>query len=216
MLADRRLTGRRLRGAVGFVILAFVLNALTGCTVVAGGGVLAALVGISALTSHCYDYLDVTVLDAQGRKTCAATVTASRDNSGEHFELESCYYTPLTDGRWTLRASLPGNNDAQSVVEVEHKDDCTRHVQSVELTLNTPGLPLAPAPANSVALPTPRPNASTGSSAFPQGGAPSSTPPQAPTAPAAAGAGGASNGAAPSAAGASSVGVFPNQTESSP
>lgn len=213
MLADRRLTGQRLRGAVGFVVLVFALNALSGCTVVAAGGVLAALVGISALTSHCYDYLDVTVLDAEGRKTCAATVTASRDQSSEHFELESCYYTPLSDGHWTLRASLPGNSDAVSAVEVEHKDDCTRHVQSVELTLNGAGTARAPAPVFSATSQPPPPTAPTPPNALPQG---PPLPSTAPAAPASAGAGGASNAAASSTAGAPSVGVFPNQPPSSP
>ncbi len=213
MLVDRRLTRRRFRGAIWFVILALVLNLLSGCTAVVGGGVVAVLVGISALTSHCYDYLDVTVLDAQGRKTCAATVTASRDKSSEHFELESCYYTPLSDGHWTLRASLPGSDDALSVVEVEHKDDCTRHVQSVELTLDVAGTPRAPAPAISATIQTAPPTAATGSSVFPQGNTPPSTPP---SAPAASAAGGASNSTPPSAAGATSIGVFPNQTQPSP
>ena len=65
----------------------------------------------------------MTVLDAEGRKTCAATVTAS--NGKSQFELASCYYTPLSDGRWTLRASLPGFPDAVSTVVVEHEHDCT-------------------------------------------------------------------------------------------
>jgi hypothetical protein len=99
--------------------------------------VLLGLVAVGALTSRCYDYLDVTVLDADGRKTCTATVTAS--NGKNQFELGSCYYAPLTDGRWTLRASLPGFPDAVSKVQVEHAHDCIRNVQTVELTLNRAG-----------------------------------------------------------------------------
>jgi hypothetical protein len=110
---------------------------------------LVGVVAIGALTSHCYDYLDVTVFDGQGRKTCAATVTAK--NGGDHFELSSCYYAPLTDGVWTLSASLPGYTDATTTVPVEHNNDCTRHVQSVELSLNAPGS--APASRASLSLP---------------------------------------------------------------
>ncbi|MEI9948595.1 MAG: hypothetical protein WDO74_06320 [Pseudomonadota bacterium] len=98
----------------------------------------------------------MTVLDADGRKTCAATVTVS-NNGGGQFELTSCYYAALTDGRWTLRASLPGFADAVSTVEVDHAHDCIRHVQTVQLTLNRTGARLAPKPVLSpppaVALP---------------------------------------------------------------
>jgi len=111
------------------------------------------VVAIAALTSHCYDYLDVTVFDGQGRKTCAATVTAK--NGGDHFELSSCYYAPLTDGVWTLSASLPGYPDATTTVPVEHVNNCARHVQSVELSLKAAGgAPESPAP---VLLPAPPP-----------------------------------------------------------
>ena len=212
MLADRRVKGRRVHGAIWFLVLALALNALSGCTAVAGGGVVAVLVGISALTSHCYDYLDVTVLDAQGRKTCAATVTASRDNSSEHFELESCYYTPLTDGHWTLRASMPGSTDALSAVVVEHKDDCTRHVESVELTLNAAGTVRSSAPALPASTQSPPPPLVPSAASVPPHAI---TPTMAPAAPVVGGAGGAPNSPAPSAAGATSIGVFPNQTEPS-
>jgi hypothetical protein len=124
---------------------------LGACTPAVGGGVLVGVVAIGALTSHCYDYLDVTVFDGQGRKTCAATVTAK--NGGDHFELTSCYYAPLTDGVWTLSASLPGYPDSITTVPVEHANDCTRHVQSVELSLNAPGS--APASRAPVLLPVP-------------------------------------------------------------
>lgn len=122
------------RGTFGAALLVLVL---TACTPLVGGAALVGVVSIAALTSHCYDYLDVTVLDADGRKTCAATVTAI--NGGSQFDLASCYYTPLTDGTWTLRASLPGSPDTVSKVVVDHAHDCTRHVQSVELTLNRAG-----------------------------------------------------------------------------
>jgi len=131
--------------AQGMLGTGLLLLATSACApALVGGGVLATLVGVAAATSHCYDYLDVSVLDADGRRTCAATVTAT--NRGDQFELTSCYYAPLTDGRWTLRASLPGHADAVSTVEVEHAHDCVRHVLSVELTLKPTGSTPAPTP----------------------------------------------------------------------
>ena len=173
----------------------------SACAPIWGGAALIGLVAIGTLTSTCYDYLDLTVLDAEGRKTCAATVSAS--NGKSQFELESCYYAPLSDGRWTLRASLPGFPDAVSTVLVEHEHDCIRHVQTVELTLNRAGsspirrvLPTPPAAASPTPIPAPAQT-------------PSSTPP--PAAPA------TSSSAAPSAQPAGSatpsVGVFPNTPE---
>jgi len=176
---------------LGAGLLMFLLSA---CTPLIGGAALLGVVSIAALTSRCYDYVDVTVLDADGRKTCAATVTAS--SGGSPLELSSCYYTPLSDGRWTLRASLPGFPDALSTVEVDHAHDCTRHVQSVELTLNrAPVAQPVPssAPANTSPLPVTSP-------------APSAAPPSSAPAPALdpAAAGSANSAGAP-------VGVFPDR-----
>src|SRR5450432_4158976 len=139
MFSTRRGSGRRIFGALA---LALMLPALSACAPVVGGGVLVVVVAIGALTSHCYDYIDVSVFDPQGRKTCAAAVTAT--NGGDEFELKSCYYAPLTDGHWTIRARLPGFPDAVSVADVEHANDCIRHVQSMELTINAPGAAKAP------------------------------------------------------------------------
>jgi hypothetical protein len=152
------------------------------------------LIAVGALTSHCYDYFDVTVLDADGRKTCAATVTAT--NGREHFELKSCYYAPLTDGTWTFRAALSGYPDAVSTARVEHPNDCTRHVQSVELTLHRS---VAPAPVSATLPPAPMPPPE-----------PPITPPPSTTSPLPE----ASHVTSPSATtpAAPSVGVFPNQS----
>ena len=137
MRRDVRGLGRQIRRAALWAACAALIPTLSACAPAAGGAVLVGIVGIGALTTHCYDYLDVTVFDAQGRKTCAATVTAR--NGGDHFELSSCYYAPLTDGVWALSASLPGYPDTTTTVPVEHANDCTRHVQSVELSLKAPG-----------------------------------------------------------------------------
>jgi hypothetical protein len=165
MQSDRWGLGRQIRRTVLCAACVAFIPTLSACAPAAGGGVLLGVVAIAALTSHCYDYLDVTVFDARGRKTCAATVTAR--NGGDHFELSSCYYAPLTDGVWTLSASLPGYPDATTTVPVEHANDCTRHVQSVELSLNTrggapaSGVPVLPlAPPAPPALPAPPATAS--------------------------------------------------------
>ena len=192
MVRERRGFGVTIRGTL---LSAFLLTALSGCTALVGGGALLAVVTVGALTSHCYDYLDVSVFDEQGRKTCAATVTAT--NGGDRFELKSCYYAPLTDGTWTLRASLPGYPDALSTVQVEHANDCTRHVQSVELTLNRVGaVPRTLVPANS------SPNVPSESPAPAPAPAPGSPTP--------------SVTPAPAISASSSVGVFPDQVRPLP
>jgi hypothetical protein len=138
MRSDKRGRQAWIRHVLGAGLL---LAGLNSCTAVAGGAALLGAVSIGVLTSRCYDYVDVTVLDAEGRKTCAATVTASKGNS--RFELPSCYYGALTDGQWTLRASLAGSTDAVAQVQVDHPHDCTRYVQTLELTLNRTGAPAA-------------------------------------------------------------------------
>lgn len=211
MFSGRPGSGKRFMGAI---TLALLVPALTACAPVVGGGVLVAVVAIGALTSHCYDYIDVTVLDAQGKKTCAATVTAS--NGSDEFELKSCYYAPLSDGHWTIRARLPGAPDAVSAADVEHANDCTRHVQSMELTLTAPGsapavpaIPAARTPALPPAPPPPPPPqppaaAPSGSSVPESPATPSSAAPQGSALPPAATA--PARSAAPPA-----VGVFPDQ-----
>jgi hypothetical protein len=207
MRSHRR--GRSLiRGTLAASLLAFLASA---CTPIAGGATLLGLVAVGALTSRCYDYLDVTVLDADGRKTCAATVTAA--SGGSQLELNSCYYTPLTDGRWTLRASAPGFADATSTVIVDHSRDCVRNVQTMQLTLNRSGVPqrpkplVAPQPSVSPAAPPPPttptampPPAAPVTPAAPPSAFPAEPPPPVPAAP---------SNAVPSSGGA--VGVFPDR-----
>ncbi|HEX2670255.1 MAG TPA: hypothetical protein VHM25_05255 [Polyangiaceae bacterium] len=207
MRSKQRGRGALLRGALGAVLIVAGLNA---CTSIAGGAALLGAVGIAALTTRCYDYVDVTVLDADGRKTCAATVTAS--NGKSQFELSSCYYASLTDGRWTLRASLAGTRDAQTTVVVDHEHDCTRYVQSAELTLNRADA--APTPA-SRPLPTP-PAATSAPQPAPPHSAPSSssqhpTPSAADSAPASSAA--APGSATPSGSATPPVGVFPDSPQ---
>jgi hypothetical protein len=207
MFSSRRGAGKRKFGVCALALLLPLLGA-GGCAPAVGGGVLVTVVAIGALTSHCYDYVDVTVLDSQGRKTCAASVTASND--GDEFELKSCYYAPLTDGHWTLRAKLAGFPDTVSQLEVEHTNDCTRHVQSMELTIGSQGsepASVTPFPRAPIAAPLPPPSAPASALPPPPAPPPGSAPP-------------ASSGVSPpppsSAAPAGStpppsVGVFPDQ-----
>ena len=203
MRSNKRRRGALLRGALGAVLLVAGLNA---CTAVAGGAALVGVVGIAALTTRCYDYVDVTVLDAEGRKTCAATVTAS--NGKSQFELTSCYYASLTDGRWTLRASLAGAPEARTTVVVDHEHGCTRYVQSVELTLSPAGSP-APTrrplytPPAAASGPEPAPPAPNAPPSSPQP-AQSSEPPASLTA--------APASAAPPSSATPPVGVFPDSS----
>jgi|SRR6478609_3933139 len=202
MQNDRRGRGGLVRGAFVTILLIF---ATVACTPVVGGAALLGLVAIGALTSRCYDYLDVTVFDPEGRKTCAATVTATKGSS--QLELSSCYYTPLTDGRWTLRASLPGVPDTLSTLVVDHSQDCTRNVQTVELTLKRAGTPLTPSAAPPVAAPqpTPVPALPTASARpAPEPPAPSSNAPPSSAPP---------SSALPTSSATPPVGVFPDDQE---
>ncbi len=191
--------GERRRGLKRAVRAGLVLGSLTllssACAPAFGAGALVAVVAVGALTSHCYDYIDVTVLDDQGRKTCAATVTAS--NGGDEFELKSCYYAPLTDGTWKLRARQPGLPESESTVIVDHANDCTRHVQSLELTLAARGTPAfaSPPPTPRAVTPAPAP-------------LPAVTAPEAPPTPPPAAPPAAPSASVPNAA--PSVGVFPD------
>src|SRR5579885_784263 len=86
-------------GRFAFVARALVrLGALAGlsltlasCASVAGAGVVVGLIGLGALTHKCYDYIDVTVYDAAGRRTCNAEVFAEQGD--DSMRLTSCYYT---------------------------------------------------------------------------------------------------------------------------
>ena len=197
MRSNTRGRGALIRGALVVTLLALGLNA---CASVAGGAAVLAAVGIAALTTRCYDYVDVTVLDADGRKTCNATVTAKKGNS--QFELPSCYFASLTDGSWTLSASLPGSAEARTTVVVDHAHDCTRYVQSVELTLNRPGSstqtrrPLSAPAASSSAATEAIPNNPPPAAPPPE--TPSTTPPDTPGSP------------QPPSSAAPPVGVFPD------
>jgi hypothetical protein len=146
----RRLT----RCAVRLVALSGLALTLTSCASAIGVVAVVGVVGVGLLTHKCYDYLDVTVYDSTGRTTCNAEVLA--EQNGDSVHLTSCYYTPLGDGTWTLRARYPGMPDVTSTVIVDHSSGCVGHVQSATLTLAAPIPRVLPAPS-SYELPPPPP-----------------------------------------------------------
>ncbi len=188
------------------------LAASTGCAAGIGVGVGAALITVGIITHECYEYVNITVIDgATGARTCNAHVTAQRGTSSPD-DLGSCYYAPLTDGKWTIRATLPQRAPAESTIEVKAPESCEPAVATIVITIPAPGGPVAPRPlvpapalapppvpaASSAAppatapeppIPTPTPTSSSSaapappSAAPPPAGPPASALPPAPPAP---------------------------------
>ncbi len=133
-----------------------VLALATGCVAGAGAAVGVGLIGVGIVTYECYQYAQITVIDgATGKQTCDAEVKAIQD--GDEEVLTSCYHAPLTAGKWTLRAELPGRKAATTSFEVP--DGCDHTVSTFVLTIPAPGAapgpqPLLPAPPPA---PTPAP-----------------------------------------------------------
>jgi hypothetical protein len=115
---------------------AVLVTSTTGCAIGFGAAAGGALIAAGALAHECYDYTSVTVIDgATGQKTCAAEVTATADGSQQ--ALGSCYSAPLTEGRWTLSAKLPGREAATTTLEVED-EGCQHTVSTVWLIVPAP------------------------------------------------------------------------------
>jgi hypothetical protein len=164
-----------------------VLALATGCAAGAGAAAGAVLIGVGILTYECYQYAQITVIDgATGEQTCEAEVTAIED--GDEDVLGSCYHAPLTPGRWTLRAELPGRRAAITTFDVIDREGCDHAVLSFVLTIPAPGAPAGPQPllpaTTAPAPPPPRPPAPASTPA--PAPAPAPAPPPAPeTAPSA-------------------------------
>ncbi|HVJ17764.1 MAG TPA: hypothetical protein VM686_20220 [Polyangiaceae bacterium] len=160
---------------------------LTGCAAGVGAGAGALLIGVGIATHECYQYTDITVIDGvTGFKTCDADVSVIQD--GEAETLGSCYHAPLTAGRWTLRAELPGRKAAVTSFVVKEHEGCAT-VSTVVLTIPAPGAatgpqPLQPAPSPPAAAPPPAPPLETAPPPPPSAPpASSETPPAAPAPP---------------------------------
>jgi hypothetical protein len=159
---------------------------LSGCASVAGAGIGAGLLALGLITHECYEHVDIKVIDGvTGNKICDAKVTAEQD--GDVDTLGSCYYAPLTEGRWNLTATLPGRPPAKSTLIVAESESCEPVVASVVLTIppapgSTPPAPppFAPVPARPEPAPAPAPPA-VPPSAVPPADAPSALPAEAPS-----------------------------------
>lgn len=157
-----------------------------GCTSAIGAGVVVGVTGAAVLASDCPDMVDITVRDGlTGGRTCAATVTATRD--GESEPIQPCYHAHLGDGTWLIRASYPGRADEVSTVVIAGEGKCVHTVQTIELWLRPPGrteptlVQPSPAPAPAPPAPVLAPSAAPSASApLPSATAPapaSSVPP---------------------------------------
>jgi hypothetical protein len=170
----------------------------SACTSAIGVAIVAVAGGAAVLASDCPDMVDITVRDgATGGRTCAATVTATRD--GDTELLKPCYHAHLGDGTWLIRASYPGYADEVSTVIIAREGKCVHTVQTVELWLRPPGRteptlvqpspPLPPPPAAPVPAPSAGPAPPAAAPPPPPAPAPSPAPPAKPppaTAPSAA------------------------------
>lgn len=147
----------RLASILGLTLL------LPNCTSVVGLGIVAGVTGAAVLASDCSDFIDITVRDVSGSRTCEATVTATRNDEQE--QIMPCYHARLGDGAWQIRASLPGRADAVTALTIKREGKCGRTVQSVELWLQPLGYapvvatPLAPSAPPSLPAPPPAPPA---------------------------------------------------------
>lgn len=192
--------------AIGMLCAGASLGA-TGCTAAAGAGVAAVAIGAAIATSECYGYVDVLVTDGvTGSRACDANVSAARGDDVVPFT--SCFYAPLTEGRWKLAVEKPGYQSVTSEIHVDPQEHCERVVHYVSVRLDSltappsnawevrpvtaPAAPAAAAPrapaaapvnsapgATDQTLPAPAPPAASGSPAT----APAAAPPQPPAAP---------------------------------
>jgi hypothetical protein len=155
---------------------------LPSCTSAIGVGVVVVATGAAVLAADCSDFIDITVRDVSGGRTCDATVIAVKGD--EQVEILPCYHARLGEGVWQIRASLPGRADAMTTLKLERGEQCGRTVQSIELWLQPPGYtPSPPFAPPSVAPPPPPPVAPPPATLPPPPPAPTTAPPPASTAP---------------------------------
>lgn len=180
--------------AIGILGAGVSLGA-TGCTAAAGAGVAAVAVGAAIATSECYGYVDVLVTDGvTGGRACDANVSAARGDDVVPFT--SCFYAPLTEGRWKLAVEKPGYQSVTSEIHVDPQEHCERVVHYVSVRLDSltapppnawdsaPTLPAAapaPTPTPASATPTTAPASSVPAATDPT--LPGAVPPAAPGSP---------------------------------
>jgi len=89
----------------------------------------------SQIEGECYQDLSVTVIDDRtGGKVCDARVTLL-NSDGETEVLEDCYQASLLEGRYRLRASMPGRKAATTFLEVPDLSACKPSTSTVMLTI---------------------------------------------------------------------------------
>ena len=107
-----------------------------GCTAAAGAGVAAVAIGAAIATSECYGYVDVLVTDGvTGGRACDANVSAARGD--EVVPFTSCFYAPLTEGRWKLAVEKPGYQSVTSEIQVDPQEHCERVVHYISVRLDS-------------------------------------------------------------------------------
>ncbi|HEY6079228.1 MAG TPA: hypothetical protein VIW29_10520 [Polyangiaceae bacterium] len=162
------------------VLAGAVLALTTGCAMGVGAAAGGALLVAGILSYECYDYVTITVIDeATGDKTCAAKVTVTEDGSEQ--ELGSCYYAPLTEGHWTVRAALPGRPAVTTSVDVTDSKGCQPSVSTILLTIPAPGATSGPRRLVPAGPASPAPPASPATAPAPA--APPAPTPEVPSAP---------------------------------
>lgn len=111
-----------------------------GCAAAAGAGVAVAALGAAVATSECYGYVDVLVTEATtGTRQCDATVNARQGDSVVPFR--SCFYAPLTKGKWQLSVDKPGYESVKSEIQINPEDNCRRIVHHVSVRLDSLNAP---------------------------------------------------------------------------
>ena len=118
----------RLASILGLAVL------LPSCTSVVGLVIVAGVAAGGVLAADCSDFIDITVRDVTGSRTCEATVTATQNDEQE--QVMPCYHARLADGAWRIRASLPGRAGHVHGPHDQTRGECGRTVQSVELWLS--------------------------------------------------------------------------------
>jgi hypothetical protein len=155
---ERRLAGGAIpsrRGRALGVVLVTSAIGIVGCAAAAGAGVGAVAVGAAIATSQCYGYVDVLVMDGStGNRACDADVSAVRGD--EVVPFNSCFYAPLTEGRWRLNVTKPGYQSVTSDIVVETRDKCERVVHQVSIRLDS--LTAPPPSLDQLPPPVPRPS----------------------------------------------------------
>ncbi len=129
---------RRRRSAVclGTVAVALACSACIAAGIGIGGFVAAGT--IAAVASQCHDHAQIDVIDGRtGRATCDAEVRLTNGEVEE--DVAPCYHAAVAEGEWTIRASLPGHEDAVSTLLVDHQDECRRSVHSIEIHMKLLG-----------------------------------------------------------------------------